>query len=163
MAAPLPPPHQPTQAQQPQPQPQPQSQPQHHLPPLNLNKDAVPGAPNDRYSNVRASVDGQTQPGILPTPRANHAAMPDRTPVGVTNYTAPMDDYHRGVLQQPPSAVAHHPMMPANAAPLSAPLTYPNGMTFNPESPYAVPSPQSQNNNFNTNSAWGSRLFPHMA
>lgn len=80
--------------------------------------------------------------------------MPDRNSVGVTNYTGSMDDYHRSVLQQPPSAVAHHPMMPAGSAPLSAPLTYPNGMPFNPESPYAVPSPQSQNN-FNTNFRMG--------
>ncbi|THY92130.1 hypothetical protein D6C95_06176 [Aureobasidium pullulans] len=143
-----PPPPQTAQSQQSQPQTQ------HHLPPLNLNKDAVPGAPNERYSNMRASVDGQNQSNALPAPRPNHSAMPDRNSVGVTNYTGSMDDYHRSVLQQPPSAVAHHPMMPAGSAPLSAPLTYPNGMPFNPESPYAVPSPQSQNN-FNTNFRMG--------
>lgn len=126
-------------------QPQPQ-QPQPQLPPLNLNKEAAPGASNDRYPNMRPSIDTKSQPNSLPAPRSSHSAVPERAPIGVTSFTGSIDDYHRSVL---PSAAAHHPMMPAGSAPLSAPLTYPNGLPFNPESPYAVPSPQSQNG-FNT-------------
>lgn len=93
---------------------------------------------------MRTSIDVQRQHNPLPPSRGTHSTIPDRPQLGVTNYTGSIDDYHRSVLHQPPSAAAHHQMVPSGTAPMTGPLTYPNGMPFT-ESPYAVPSPQSQN------------------
>ena len=79
----------------------------------------------------------------LPTPRMQNGAMPDRgIPIAMSDYGS-IDDYHRSVLH-PGATVTGHNILHTGSSSMPNSMIHGGTITGYGESPYGVPSPNSQ-------------------
>ncbi|KAK8207995.1 hypothetical protein M8818_004033 [Zalaria obscura] len=111
--------------------------------PNHINHEMGAMGAGDRHNSVQVPVGPQGTTAALPTPRLSSTGM-----VGMGEYGT-MDDYHRNILRQSASTNGQH-LLHGTGSTLPASLMHGNTMPPYGDSPYGVPSPQSQNGPMNT-------------
>ena len=97
----------------------------------------------ERQHQRHMTMDQQNPNMGLPTPRLPNAGMPERgMPVAMSDYGS-MDDYHRSILH-PGSSVTGHNILHSGASSMPNSMIHGGTITGYGESPYGVPSPNSQ-------------------
>lgn len=103
-----------------------------------------PNITGDRHPHRAMSMD-QPNPNMgLPTPRMAGVGMPDpRMQVPMGDYGT-LDDYHRSILH-PGTTLAGHSILHGGPSTMPSQMMHGGPVVGYSESPYAVPSPGSQN------------------
>ncbi|KAK3720999.1 hypothetical protein LTR37_003289 [Vermiconidia calcicola] len=101
----------------------------------------------ERQQNRAMSIDQPTPGHVLPTPRLPSVGMHDRgMPLPMGDYGS-LDNYHRSVLH-PASTVTGHNILHSGASAMPTSMIHGGSITGYGQSPYAVPSPGSQQGNY---------------
>ncbi|KAK1076594.1 hypothetical protein LTR33_008805 [Friedmanniomyces endolithicus] len=97
----------------------------------------------DRVPQRSITMDSQTPDVTLPTPRLPSVGMPDRgLPVPMSDYGT-IDDYHRSILH-PNASIGGHNILQSGGTGMPHGMIHGGAVAGYGESPYAMPSPGSQ-------------------
>ncbi|KAK1071837.1 hypothetical protein LTR74_002937 [Friedmanniomyces endolithicus] len=97
----------------------------------------------DRLPQRSITMDSQTPDVTLPAPRLPSVGMPDRgLPVPMSDYGT-IDDYHRSILH-PNATIGGHNILQSGSAGMPHGMIHGGAVAGYGESPYAMPSPGSQ-------------------